>query len=56
MSNFKTWNIRKRHEWLSTPMKKTRLKRRTARRCGLGDAMARNAPPVPEVSVEVAAT
>jgi len=34
MSNFKTWNIRKRHEWLSTPMKKKRVKRRTLRRCG----------------------
>lgn len=34
MSNFKTWNIRKRHEWLATPMKKKRVKRRTLRRCG----------------------
>jgi hypothetical protein len=34
MSNFKTWNIRKRHEWLATPTKKKRIKRRTLRRCG----------------------
>ncbi len=54
MSNFKTWNIRKRHEWLSTPMKKTRLKRRTARRCGLLEAMERKAPVVVEVAPEAA--
>ncbi|MBM4360481.1 MAG: hypothetical protein FJ096_20430 [Deltaproteobacteria bacterium] len=43
MSNFKTWNIRKRHEWLATPTKKKRVKRRTLRRCGHAEAEANKA-------------
>jgi hypothetical protein len=42
MSNYKTWSIRRRHEWLAKPGKKQRVKRRSARRVGLLDAWERN--------------
>ena len=41
MSNRAIWNMRKRHEWLSTPLKKKRVKRGTRVRCGLQDAIDR---------------
>ena len=42
MSNYKPWNIRKRHEWLAKKSKPERVKRRSARRVGLLDAWLRN--------------
>jgi len=41
MSNRAIWNVRKRHEWLATPLKAKRVKRATRVRCGLQDAMDR---------------
>jgi hypothetical protein len=41
MSNRAIWNMRKRHEWLATPLKKRRVKRATRVRCGLQDAIDR---------------
>ncbi len=41
MANTPKWNIRLRHEWLSTPLKKKRLKRCQKARIGLLDAEAR---------------
>ncbi len=34
MANTPKWNIRLRHEWLATPLKKKRLKLRAKRRLG----------------------
>ena len=41
MSNRAIWNVRKRHEWLATPLKAKRIKRAQRLRCGLQDAMDR---------------
>ena len=41
MSNRAIWNVRLRHEWLTTPMKGKRLKRRKRARIGLEQANAR---------------
>ncbi len=41
----KLWNVRKRHEWLTTPLKGKRLKRRKRARIGLEDALLRKNPP-----------
>jgi len=35
MANYPIWDIRQRHEWLATPLRKKRITRRTAKRCGL---------------------
>jgi hypothetical protein len=43
MSNRAIWSMRKRHEWLATPLKKKRIKKATRLRCGLQDAMDRKA-------------
>ncbi len=43
MSNRAIWNVRRRHEWLSTPLKGKRLKRRQRVRCGLQQALDRKA-------------
>jgi hypothetical protein len=43
MSNRALWNVRKRHEWLATPLKAKRVKRAQRLRCGLQDAMDRKA-------------
>lgn len=43
MANRAIWSMRKRHEWLTTPLKKKRVKRATRVRCGLQDAMDRKA-------------
>jgi hypothetical protein len=43
MANRAIWNMRKRHEWLATPLKKKRVKRATRVRCGLQDALDRKA-------------
>jgi len=41
MSNRAIWNVRQRHEWLSTPLKKKRLNRRKRSRIGLEQALER---------------
>jgi hypothetical protein len=41
MANIAKWNIRLRHEWLQTPLKKKRVKRSEKARIGLLDAEAR---------------
>ncbi len=43
MANTPKWNIRMRHEWLATPLKKKRIKRSEKQRIGLFDAEARKA-------------
>jgi hypothetical protein len=43
MSNRALWNVRRRHEWLSTPLKGKRLKRRQRVRIGLQQALDRKA-------------
>lgn len=48
MSNRAIWSMRKRHEWLATPLKKKRVKKATRLRCGLQDAMDRKAVPSSE--------
>ena len=50
MSNRALWNVRRRHEWLSTPLKGKRLKLRKRLRIGLEAAIQRKAggpPPEP---------
>ncbi len=41
MANTPKWNIRLRHEWLATPLKKKRLKRCQKARIGLLDVETR---------------
>jgi hypothetical protein len=43
MSNRAIWNVRRRHEWLSTPLKGKRMKRRKRVRIGLQQALDRKA-------------
>jgi hypothetical protein len=43
MSNRALWNVRRRHEWLSTPLKGKRFKLRQRKRVGVEDARARQA-------------
>lgn len=45
MANTPKWNIRLRHEWLSTPLKKKRIKRGQKARIGLLEAEARKKKP-----------
>jgi hypothetical protein len=47
MANRAIWSMRKRHEWLQTPLKAKRVKRATRVRCGLQDAMDRKAGQTP---------
>ena len=44
MSNRALWNVRRRHEWLTTPLKAKRPKLRARNRVGLQAAEARKAP------------
>lgn len=44
MANTPKWNIRMRHEWLQTPLKKKRVTRRSKARVGLLEAEQRKAP------------
>ena len=39
MSNRAIWNVRQRHEWLASPIKGKRLKRRKRLRIGLEQAL-----------------
>jgi hypothetical protein len=53
MSNRSLWNVRRRHEWLSTPLKGKKLKRRKRLRIGLQQALDRKAAasePAPSAS------
>ena len=43
MSNRSLWNVRRRHEWLATPLKGKRLKKRKRARIGLEQALERKA-------------
>ena len=43
MSNRALWNVRRRHEWLTTPLKGKRLNRRSRARVGLEQARERKA-------------
>ncbi|MDP9035371.1 MAG: hypothetical protein M3O50_11230 [Myxococcota bacterium] len=45
MSNRAIWNVRKRHEWLATPLKSKRIKRAQRLRCGLQEAIDRKSGP-----------
>jgi hypothetical protein len=47
MANRAIWNVRQRHEWLSTPLKGKRLKKRKRVRIGLQDALDRAAKASP---------
>ncbi len=48
MANTPKWNIRQRHEWLATPLKKKRVKRCQAARIGLAEALDRKAAKLPK--------
>jgi hypothetical protein len=48
MSNRALWNVRRRHEWLTTPLKGKRVKLRAKNRVGLAAAEARKASPAGE--------
>lgn len=43
MANTPKWNVRLRHEWLQSPLKKKRIKRCSKARLGMLDAEARKA-------------
>jgi hypothetical protein len=45
MSNRSQWTVRHKHEWLATPLKGKRLKKRKRVRIGLEAAMARKKKP-----------
>jgi hypothetical protein len=45
MSNRSIWNVRRRHEWLTTPLKGKHLNRRKRARIGLQQALDRKAKP-----------
>ena len=50
MSNRSVWNVRRRHEWLASPLKGKRLKKRKRLRIGLEQALERKrakAAPMP---------
>jgi hypothetical protein len=47
MSNRAIWNVRRRHEWLSTPLKGKHLKRRKRLRIGLQQALDRKGGSTP---------
>jgi|GEM_PF-576387 len=43
MANYAVWNNRRRHEWLTKPLKGQYLSKRERERCGLQEAMDRKA-------------
>lgn len=45
MANRAIWSVRKRHEWLATPLKAKRIKRAQRLRNGLQDAIDRKKKP-----------
>jgi len=48
MANRAIWSMRKRHEWLATPLKGRRIKRAARLRNGMQDAIDRKAPATTE--------
>jgi len=48
MANIAKWNIRLRHEWLQSPLKKKRVKHNEKVRVGLHEAEARKTGAAPE--------
>ena len=52
MSNRSLWNVRKRHEWLTTPLKGKHLKARKRARIGLQGAIDRKAEAAAASSAE----
>ena len=53
MANRAIWNVRMRHEWLSSPLKGKRLSKRKRARIGIEQARERKAgstPPTSEAS------
>jgi hypothetical protein len=52
MSNRSLWNVRRRHEWLTTPLKGKRLKARKRARVGLQAALDRKAGAVAATPAE----
>jgi hypothetical protein len=55
MSNRSLWNVRRRHEWLTTPLKGKHLKARKRARIGLQDAIDRKAAPAAAAPAETPA-
>lgn len=47
MANIAKWNIRLRHEWLQSPLKKKRIKKNEKIRLGLFDAENRKTKAAP---------
>lgn len=41
MANYAVWNVRKRHEWLQSPLKGKYLSRRKRARIGIQEALDR---------------
>jgi hypothetical protein len=52
MANTAKWNVRLRHEWLATPLKKKRVKRCQKARVGLLESDARKAAKNKSASAE----
>ena len=52
MSNRSLWNVRKRHEWLTTPIKAKPIKARKRARIGLQAAIDRKAAPAAAAPAE----
>jgi hypothetical protein len=52
MSNRAIWNVRRRHEWLATPLKGKRLNKRKRSRIGIQQARERAAAKEPAQAVE----
>ena len=50
MANRAIWGMRKRHEWLATPLKAKKMKRSGRVRVGLQDALDRKAGAAPETT------
>ena len=48
MANRAIWGMRKRHEWLASPLKPKKMKRSGRVRIGLQDALDRKAGAAPE--------
>jgi hypothetical protein len=44
MANYAVWNVRKRHESLTKPLKAKRLKKRARNRIGIEEALERKRP------------
>jgi hypothetical protein len=45
MANRSVWTVRQKHEWMATPLKGKRLKKRKRARLGIEAARARKAKP-----------